>query len=42
MSKIDGELLRPVKIEKLLGMSENTKLVASGALVLKTVMPADF
>lgn len=42
MSKIDVELLRPVKTEKLLGTSENTTLVASGKLVLEAMMLADF
>lgn len=42
MSKIDVEVLRPVKTEKLLGTSENT-LVALGTLLLKAAMiPTDF
>lgn len=40
ISKIDANLFRPVKTEKLLGMSKNT-LIAAGTLMLKAVMTTD-
>jgi len=42
MSERDVELLRPVKIEKILGTSKNITLVASEKVVLEAVMPAEF
>lgn len=40
ISKIDADLFRPVKAEKLLSMSKNT-LIAAGTLMLEAVMTTD-
>lgn len=40
ISRIDVDLFRPVKAEKLLGMSKNT-LIAAGTLMLEAVMATD-
>lgn len=42
MSKIDVELLRPVKTEKLRDMSKNITLFASRTPVLEAVIATDF
>lgn len=42
MSKMNVELLRSVKTEKLLGTAENTTGISSGTLVFEAVVPADF